>query len=380
VTPEWSVVEYPGSDGLERLEAEWHRLVAAIPAHGPQHTFAVHRAYFRHVSRADGQFTCLALTDGQRVRAICPLEPTTIEILGLKTRVWGLPWHSYDLGRDIICPPDEAEGRLLPCLQQFLRRVPRRRRWLVFGGVLDSSVLWRCLAAIDSRDYATDAAGTSDVLDCAKPFEEFASTLSRNFRGNLRKARNKLTELDDVHFASISSRTGVEREFETFLALEASGWKGAAAVRGAIRLKPDQLAFYRDLVASPGDSGCEINSLYAEGRCIASQLCFRTGETYTIAKIAYDENYARVAPGQVLLEWTLKRCCQDPMVRRLSLVSDAAWHRDWRPDRVPLRMAYVGLGRWSARPLVSLLKLRLRYGPTAKRWLRRMRVLPQAAR
>lgn len=380
VTPEWDVVEYRGINGLDQLEPEWHRLLATMPDHAPHHTFEVHRAYFRHVSRAEGQFTCLALTDGQRVRAICPLEPNTIEIFGLQTSVWGLPWRSYDLGRDVICPPDEAEHRLLPCVVNFLRRAPSRPRWLVFGDVLESSALWRCLRSLDSRAFATDLAGTSHVLDCARPYEEFVCTLSRNFRGNLRKARNKLTALSEVHFVNTSDLAGLEREFGTFLEVESSGWKGDASVRGAIRLKPDQLAFYRELVASRGDSRCEINALYAEGRCIASQLCFRTDATYMIPKIGYDESYARVAPGQVLLEWTLKRCCEDPLVSHLSLVSDAAWHRDWRPDRVPMRSVYVGLGLWSGRPLVRLLKLRLKYGPRVKRWLQRMHALPHAAR
>lgn len=375
MTPTWDVVEYSGSKGLEQLEAEWHRLLATMPNHAPHHTYEVHRAYFNHVSRAAGQFTCLALTDGQRVRAICPLELNTIEILGHQTRVWGLPWRLYDLGRDVICPPDEAERWLLPRVVQFLRRAPSRSRWLVFGGVLDGSGVSRCLRSVDSRAYTTDAIGACDILECAKPFDEYVARLSRNFRGNLRKARNKLAALSDVKFVTIDDCAGLRRELEVFLKLESSGWKGDASVRGAILLKADQLAFYQALIESFCDSPrCEINSLYAEGRCIASQLCIRTGATYTILKIAYDESYARVSPGQMLLEWTLKRCCQDPLVSRLSLVSDTAWHRDWRPVSVPVRLVYLGLGELSGRPLVGLLRARLKYGPKVKRWLQRFRV------
>jgi CelD/BcsL family acetyltransferase involved in cellulose biosynthesis len=219
-----------------------------------------------------------------------------------------------------------------------------------------------------------DVMGASDVLDCTMPFDVTVSRLSRNFRRNFRKAHKMLAALSGVQFVSTSDRAGLDREFEGFLELEASGWKGDASVRGAIRLRPDLLAFYREIVATLGDSTrLEINALFAEGRRIASQLCFRSGATYTVLKITYDENYARVAPGQLLLERTLERCCRDPQVSRLSLVTGASWHRDWRPEGIPVRSVYVGLGPWTGRPLVWLLRLRFEYGPVAKRWLRPFR-------
>ena len=381
MTPEWDVVEFRGIHGLEQLEADWRRLLAAIPDHTPHQTYEAHHAFFAHVSRADGRFICLALTDGQCVRAICPLEQNTIRILGVQTRVLGLPWRLWDIGHDVICPSGEAEHRLLPAVIRFLRRAPDRPKWLVFGAVLDDSALRRCLRALDARAYVTDVMGASDVLDCTMPFEVSVARLSRTFRRNFRNAHKKLAALSGVQFASTSDRAGLEREFEGFLDVEASGWKGDATVRGAIRLRPDLLAFYREIVAGLGDSNrLEINALFAGGRRIASQLCFRSGATYTVLKIAYDENYARVAPGQLLLERTLERCCRDPQISRLSLVTDASWHRDWRPEGIPVRSVYVGLGPWTGRLLVRLLRLRFEYGPVAKRWLRPFRALPSRLR
>ena len=117
-----------------------------------------------------------------------------------------------------------------------------------------------------------------------------------------------------------------------------------------------------ELVASLGAAGqCEINAVYAEGRCIASQLCLRTGPEYTRLKIAYDERYARYSPGKLLVERTHERCCRDPEVKRLNLASAAEWYLDWTPNVIPAYSVYVGLGRWSGRPIVDLLRLRFRY-------------------
>jgi hypothetical protein len=374
VTQEWDVVEFRGMSGLEQLEPDWRRLLAEMPDHTPHHTYEAHHAFFAHLGRADGRFMCLALTDGQCVRAICHLQPSTTRILGVETKMWGLLWQLWDLGHDVICPPGEAERRLLPAVIRFLRRAPDRPKWLVFRAVLDDSAITRCLRALDARDYVTDVVGACDVLDCTKSFEEAIAGLSRNFRSSLRRDHTRLAAVSGVRFASTSDRAGLEREFEGFLELEASGWKGDASVRGAIRLRPDQLAFYRELVATLGDSArLEINTLFAEGRRIAAQICMRSGATYTPIKIAYDETYARVAPGQLLLESTLERCCRDPQIRRLSLVNNLSWHRNWRPEIIPARVVYLGLGRWTGRPLVGLLRLRLKYGPVAKRLLRPFR-------
>ena len=126
-----------------------------------------------------------------------------------------------------------------------------------------------------------------------------------------------------------------------------------------------------------GDDRCEINSLYMDGVCAASQFCVRTGGDYTILKIGYDEKYSRLGPGQVLLDRTLKRCCDDPAVERLDLVTNTAWFRDWRTSTTPMKQAHIAIGRWRGRPLVGLLKIRFGWGRRLVRWLGAQ---PEAAR
>jgi len=373
--PAWSIVEFKGHSGLRDLEADWKRLVAEMPDRAPQHAYETHLAYFNHLSLAEGRFTCFALTDGDRVRAICPLEIATDQILGRRTHLWGLSWHLYDLRRDVICPPGEARLELLPCLVRFLRRARNGPAWLVFAGVLEGSALWECLRSLDPRAYCSRVVGAADVFACGKSFEELASRWSKKLRGNLRRAHNKLAAFADVRFENATEPPSLGREFEAFLEVEASGWKGKGGARGAIRLKPDQLAFYRELTASLRHlARCEVNAVYAEGTCIASQVCLRSGAEYAIPKIAYDEGYARVAPGQLLLERTLERCCEDPEIRRLTLVSHGEWGEDWGPEAIPVHSVYVGVGRWSGRLPVGLLRLRFAYGPRVRGWLLRSRI------
>lgn len=372
--PNWTIVEYDGLEGFAELKSDWNRLVSEIPDRASLNSHASYSAYIRNLRSGDGRFVCFALSDGERIRAICPLEERQGTILGRKTQMW-VSSRNHTFFQDVICPPDDAEKMLLPILIRHMRRTPARPpAWIVFDRVLEGSAFWRCLSAIGSRRYCAVSVGASDVFDCSRSFQDLTSSLSRNFRGNLRKARNKLAQLADVQFVQAIDRECLDREFPVFLEVEGSGWKGTPGIEyGAVRSRKQLLGFYGNLVRSNGDPvRCEINALYAEGRCIASELCVRGGTEYAIYKIGYDERYSRVAPGQLLLERTLERCCLDPVITRMNLVSDTAWHRDWRTDAIPVYSVHVGLGRWSTPLLVTILSMRLRYPDRIEQWMRRI--------
>ena len=90
----------------------------------------------------------------------------------------------------------------------------------------------------------------------------------------------RLEALDDVHYFTARSVPDLLSQYESFLKLEASGWKGAARDGVPIAESPWQVALYRDLAEGLGGMGqCEINAIYAEGRCIAAQLCTIAGTT-----------------------------------------------------------------------------------------------------
>lgn len=356
---------------MERLETDWKRLYYAMPLRTVFHAYEAHVAYFDHLIAAPEKFRCLALTDGSHVRAICPLEARADRALGLPIPVWGTTWHPHWPVADVIGPEDEARRALLPALVQHLRRQPARRQLLVLGPLAEDSALWHGLERLNAKYSCAHAAGESHFLDCTRAYEEVAAEFSKRFRRHLRNQRKKLMSLPGALHVSASSSADINREYEAFLEVEASGWKGAAGTRSAVLLHPDLVRFYRELATISGpDDGCEINALYVDGHCIASQFCVRSGAHYTVLKAGFDERYARLGPGQLLKEDTLQRCCSDPSVDRLNLVSNAAWHYDWRPRSVPLRQVHVAIGPWCGPPLNTL--FRFRYGPgrQAARWVR----------
>jgi CelD/BcsL family acetyltransferase involved in cellulose biosynthesis len=288
---------------------------------------------------------------------------------------WSLPWHLHWLITDALGPEDEARKALIPAVVEFLRRDPEGRPLLVMGPLPAASVIWEGLRAMRPREYSVHSTAPSFFLDCEKTYDEALARLTSHFRRNLRSHRNKLESLADVRFVTVSGQAGqaaLEAELDAFMTVEASGWKGPDGTGSAIRLHPELIDFYRTLATamSGPDDRCEVNALYVEGRCVASQFCVRTGHDYAILKIGYDEAYARLGPGQLLFDKTLERCCDDPAIKRLDLVGDASWCKDWHAAARSTQQVHVAIGRWSGRPLVAVIRFRYGQGRRLVGWLR----------
>jgi CelD/BcsL family acetyltransferase involved in cellulose biosynthesis len=216
--------------------------------------------------------------------------------------------------------------------------------------------------------------GATALIDCDRPFDALHATLSKNLRGNLRTAKNRLAPVADVRFAESDAAPDLLRAFDDFVEVEASGWKGASGTRSAVALRASQLAFHREIMNTlVRPNRCEVSGLYAEGRCIASQFCVQTGAELAVLKMGFDERYARCSPGQLLFERAVQRYCADDSIKRVNMLGDAAWIAVWKPEVVPTRSAYIGLGRWTGPLLVRLQRLRIEHGPRAKRLLQRLR-------
>ena len=362
MTPEWRIVAHAGRDGLLGLRDDWMRLLAAMPERSFQHAFETHLAYAEHLPSPRGPTTCLALSDGERVRAIWPIEPAAQRILRVETRAWGLPAGLGNVARDAIVPPDEAVRReLLPRVVSHLSETRGGPSWLVLENILETSAAWQCLASLDRRRYCTEVVSDCAFVDCDRSAEDLAASLSKNVRAALRRRHNKLAALGDVRFEHVSDPAQLPEAFETFVKVEASGWKGEAGTHSALAQRPKPLAFYRAYVAALRESGrCEVNLLHAEGRCIAASLNVRVGAEYAGLKMAYDEEYAQLSPGRLLLERVLQRCCADPGIRRYNNVTHPAWIDDWRPTVVPIHTAYIAVRGGVTPLLLRLLRLRLR--------------------
>jgi len=99
---------------------------------------------------------------------------------------------------------------------------------------------------------------------------------------------------------TVTDRAGDPATVDTFLALEAAGWKGRGGT--ALALRPGHADFLREVCRAYADTGrLRLHSLEAGGH-VAAVLCgLRAGEGLFLFKIAHDPELARWSPGTQLL-------------------------------------------------------------------------------
>jgi CelD/BcsL family acetyltransferase involved in cellulose biosynthesis len=238
----------------------------------------------------------------------------------------------------------------------------------MLGRLPHSAGGWHALDHLSRSDGLTYPDGALFIIR-TDSVEALLGRLSGSGRKKLSVAEQHFESLPGALYVSCKEPTELAEEFEHFLDVEASGWKGEQGT--AVKLNPELEAFYRGLTQSMKQDGwCEIHSLHAEGRCIASEFCVFTGAQCDAPKAGYDETYSRIMPGKLLVNLGLKACCEDPRIEFANEMSDAEWLELWHPESDELRVEYIALRPVSGRLLVAA--LRLRFGPV-RRMVRRFR-------
>jgi CelD/BcsL family acetyltransferase involved in cellulose biosynthesis len=129
----------------------------------------------------------------------------------------------------------------------------------------------------------------------------------------LRRQRNRLAEHGPVHFDVAREPADVAAAVETFLALEASGWK---AQRGtALGQHAGDAAFVRGATSALAATGqCEIVTLRAGETPVAAAIVLRQQDRAFYFKLGIDERFAKLSPGvQLTLDLT-RHLCADPEI------------------------------------------------------------------
>jgi CelD/BcsL family acetyltransferase involved in cellulose biosynthesis len=211
-------------------------------------------------------------------------------------------WQSDQAGLAALILDREAASAALAAVFDWLAR----RRPGVAGLLLPTcDASGETLAALevlaagrDLRHYRFGARGRA-VLIAAAP-------LARGFEAGLPKKRLKewsrqlrrLKERGEVRFRFASDQGAIE----SFLALEAKGWKGAQHT--ALGADAQLATFTRSMLARLASEGTlAIHLLELGDHALAAGVVLRTGRRAFYWKTAYEESYAEYSPGvQLTLE------------------------------------------------------------------------------
>lgn len=213
-----------------------------------------------------------------------------------------------------------------------------------------------------------------------------AETILRDALGakklkELRRQRNRLGDHGEVVFAVAKSPDEIKAALDIFLALEASGWKGARGT--ALTQHEGDTAFIRRATAEMAGYGeCEIITLHAGQTPVAAGIVLRHGNRAFWFKLGVDEQFAKLSPGvQLALDLT-KHLCDDPAIACVDSSTNAGPHAMidpiWR-GRLVIGDVIVPLKRHSPIPsaLVVAIKARTRARSLARQTITQLRHLKE---
>ncbi|MDD1521577.1 MULTISPECIES: GNAT family N-acetyltransferase [Bradyrhizobium] len=138
----------------------------------------------------------------------------------------------------------------------------------------------------------------------------------------LRRQRHRLEEHGPVVFEIARSSDEIGPALESFLQLEASGWKGKRGT-ALVQHAGDATFIGRAVPALAEAAQCEIVTLRAGATPIAAGIVLRHQDRAFFFKLGIDERFARYSPGvQLTLDLT-RHLCADPAIASADSTANA---------------------------------------------------------
>ncbi|WP_244527984.1 GNAT family N-acetyltransferase [Tardiphaga sp. OK245] len=138
----------------------------------------------------------------------------------------------------------------------------------------------------------------------------------------LRRQRNRLAEHGAVTFHIARTPAEIAATIDTFLTLEASGWKGKRGT--ALMQDAGDNAFIRSATKALAEHGqCEIVTLRAGDTPVASGVLLRHLDRAFYFKLGVDERFAKLSPGVQLTLDVTRHLCADPVIASADSTANA---------------------------------------------------------
>lgn len=178
-------------------------------------------------------------------------------------------------------------------------------------------------AAMNSLKQALDRDGLrprvlSSYIRASLDATQDGETLLRDALGakklkELRRQRHRLEEHGPVVFEVARRPDEIGPALETFLRLEAGGWKGKRGT-ALVQHAGDATFIRRAVPALAETAQCEIVALRAGTTPVAAGIVLRHQDRAFFFKLGIDERFARYSPGVQLTLALTRHLCADPAI------------------------------------------------------------------
>lgn len=361
-----------GKEGLSSIREDWQRLTESMANKEFFQLYQWHRSYIDTIENSPLKVYFILMYQNRTLIAVFPLKNVTRKFFGFKFNVLEVPDHDHIDLSDFIYKNRSVAQKTVELLVNHLRH-SAEFEWdcICLPHYLEDSPTFSYCEDHSYSFVLYENNGRCDYL-MSGSYEEMQLRFSKNFRGNLRKARNKLLCMKNVQFVSTRDKIELNNYYGQFLDVESSGWKGKDGSCTAIKLHPELESFYSALIDNFLEiNGCEINLLQIDKKSIAAQFCLIVDDTLYVLKIGHDEKYSKIAPGNMLLENLIEKSASDDDIKKINLISGSPWHTDWMPEFINVFRMYIFnktvAGLFAYYTLKSKRRIRLIYQKYIKR-------------
>jgi CelD/BcsL family acetyltransferase involved in cellulose biosynthesis len=183
-------------------------------------------------------------------------------------------------------------------------------------------------------------------LELPASWDELIGGVSGSLRSQVKRRRKGLEKEGVVSFRTVTGGPTFEEDLETFLKLEASGWKAKSGT--AILSQPSTERLYREFAhGAAGRGWMRLYMLELDGEAIAADYgCAYEGRGVFI-KTGFNEVHSRLSPGLVLRAEVLRSSIEEGLDHYDFLGEADVYKTRWTPKVHPrVRIfAYRGTAR-----------------------------------
>lgn len=191
--------------------------------------------------------------------------------------------------------------------------------------------------ANNSRANLVDVRYVRPQLNRAQSAEGYFSlTVSKRHQKDLEKKERKLRQFGPLEYVHAASLEEAQHLIDTFIALEASGWKGKQGV--ALASVPAEAGFFREAMSNAWRLGrLEVLGLRLGENIIALKVNLPCPGGSFAYMITFDEAYSVYSPGLLLEIENVRRIHADTRVAWMDSCADSRspiFNRVWAEKRV----------------------------------------------
>jgi CelD/BcsL family acetyltransferase involved in cellulose biosynthesis len=349
-------LEEGGIHLIDQLAEEWRELCTRSVDDQPFYRPEWIRAYLRAFV-PDAVLLLLSVRLDGRLHLVLPLVRERVWLSGIPLRGLRVPANNHPGRFDAVRSAGaEGDAALIAACTTL-----SQSRWdiLDFAHIPEKSTMTELISMLSARGSCTYS-----VREKPNPYVTVPSTpdlqsrlpINSRVRTKLRQARRELTSQGSLQFSRLE--VAEHGALERFYQLEASGWKGREG--SAIISVPQVHYFYQAIAEAAANFGYFVlYMLELNERLLAAHFSLMLAGRCYSPKVAYDESFARYAPGHLIVAEILQDCAS----RGISLYDITGpadeWKMKWTTETHKVDHYFV-MGRGVLARFASAIRFKLR--------------------